>query len=208
MNTTKSPALVAMQALHKALIIDKKPKGTWSRAPHRGPANHALWDLLRTLVTHGAHFDVGDIGEIDRTCGAHSTTGTFDTNIHGAALSVGNASAADSWESAEGWPGPWAWSGEQTTLIADRDGHGAIVGYKRGAARLKRLGVTSAIHLNGEWWRVYQIGAAELRISQTPGDDGLTRPETRKGIRRAWHTRETWAALVAGLRAAAKEAKA
>ena len=204
MNTTKSPALVAMQALHKALITDKKPKGTWSRAPHRGPANHALWDLLRTLVTHGAHFDVGDIGEIDRTCGAHSTTGTFDTNIHGAALSVGNTSAADSWERANGWPGSWTWPGEQIATVARRDGHGAIKGCERGTPPLKRLGANAAILLNGEWWRVYQIGADELRLSQTPGDDGLVLPETRKGIRRVTHTRETWAVVVKAERARLK----
>ena len=203
-----SAALTAMQAINQALITDKRPRNVFASVPHAGLANRLLSSVLCDLIEHGAHFDVGDISTIRRTCGWRSCTGTFHTDIHVTALAVGNASAADSWESAEGWPGPWAWSGEQTTLIADRDGHGAIVGYKRGAARLKRLGVTSAIHLNGEWWRVYQIGAAELRISQTPGDDGLTRPETRKGIRRAWHTRETWAALVAGLRAAAKEAKA
>ena len=201
-----SAALTAMQALHKALITDKKPKGTWSRAPHRGPANHALWDLLRTLVTHGAHFDVDDIALIGRTCGTHSTTGTFDTNIHGAALSVGNASAADSWERANGWSGSWAWPGEQIGTIADRDGHGAIKGYERGKPPLKRLGLGSAILLCGEWWRVYQIGADEIRLSQTPGDDGITLPETRKGIRRLTFTRKEWSALVSGLRAAAKEA--
>lgn len=206
MTPTKSPAIVAMQALHKALITDKKPAGTWARAPHRGPANHALSRLLRDLVTHGAHFDVGDIAEIDRTCGAHSTTGKFDADIHEYALAVGNASAADSWERANGWHSPWAWSGKQIATIAYRDDHGTIKHYERGKPSLKRLGATSAILLDGEWWRVYQIGANELRLSQTPGDDGFTLPATRKGIRRAWHTRATWAALVKEERAKAKEA--
>jgi hypothetical protein len=138
---TKSPALVAMQALHKALITDKKPGSPWSktRVPHRGPANHALSHLLRDLIQQGAHFDVGDVAEIDRTCGAYSTTGTFDIEgVHGTALAVGNASAD------------------------------------------------------------------ELRLSQTPGDDGLTLPETRKGIKRVTHTRETWAVVVKAERKAAK----
>lgn len=202
----KSPALVAMQALHKALIDDKTPPGRWARAPHRGPANHALSRLLRDLVTHGAHFNEGDLAEIDRTCGAHSSTGKFDTNIHGAALAVGNASAADSWERANGWLTPWAWPGEQTATVACRDGHGTVNRYERGTPPLKRLGSTSAILLDGEWWRVYQIGAEELRLSQTPGDDGLTLPETRKGIRRVTHTRETWSVVVKAQRKAAKEA--
>lgn len=206
MTTTKSPALVAMQALHKALITDKKPAGTWARAPHRGPANHALSRLLRDLVTHGAHFDVDDLALIDRTCGAYSTTGKFDADIHAAALAVGNASAADSWERANGWPSPWAWSGEQIATIAHRDGVGAIKRYERGKPSLKRLGATSAILLNGEWWRVYHIVADDLRLSQTPGDDGVTLPETRKGIRRVTHTRETWAAVVKSERAKAKDA--
>jgi len=204
--TTKSPALIAMQALHQALITDKKPKGAWSRVPHRGPANDALTDLLRALVILGAHFDVDDIALIDRTCGAYSTTGTFNTDIHSAALSVGNASAADSWERAHGWPGPWTWSGEQIASIVTRDGHGRVKGYERGTPPLKRLGATSAILLNGEWWRVYQIGADELRLSQTPGDNGLVLPETRKGIRRVTHTRETWAVVVKAERAKAKDA--
>jgi len=205
MNTTKSPALTAVQALHQALITDKKPKSPWAKVPHRGPANHALHDLLRTLVTHDAHFDVGDIALIDRTCGAYNGSGgKFDTDIHAAALSVGNASAADSWERANGWRAPWAWSGEQIATIAHRDGHGAITRYERGKPPLKRLGATSAILLNGEWWRVYQIGADELRLSQTPGDDGVTLPETRKGIRRITHTRETWAEIVKTERARLK----
>ncbi len=208
MTGTRSPALIAMRALHKALITDKKPSGPWAKAPHRGPANHALSHLLRTLVTHGAHFDVDDIALIDRTCGAYNGSGgTFDTNIHSAALAVGNASAADSWERAQGWPGSWVWPGEQTALIARRDGHGAIQGHHRSKPPLKRLGATSAILLDGEWWRAYQIGADELRLSQTPGDDGLTLPETRKGIRRVTHTRETWAVVVKAERARLKDAK-
>ena len=206
MTTTKSPALIAMQALHRALITDKKPKGAWSRVPHRGPANDALTDLLRNLIQQGAHFDAGDIVLIDRTCGAYSTTGKFDTNIYGTALSVGNTSAADSWERANGWPAPWAWPGEQIALIVTRDGHGRVKGYERGKPPLKRLGASSAILLDGEWWRVYQIGAEELRLSQTPGDDGFTLPDTRKGIRRVTHTRETWAVVVKAERAKAKDA--
>lgn len=206
MNTTKSPALIAMQALHRALITDKKPKGVWSRVPHRGPANDALTDLLRNLIQQGAHFDMDDIALIARTCGAYSTTGKFDTNIYGTALSVGNASAADSWERANGWSGPWAWSGEQIASIVTRDGHGRVKGYERGTPPLKRLGSTSAILLDGEWWRVYQIGAEELRLSQTPGDEGLVLPDTRKGIRRVTHTRETWAVVVKAERAKAKDA--
>ena len=60
------------------------------------------------------------------------------------------------------------------------------------------------ILLDGEWWRVYQIGADEMRLSQTPGDNGITLPDTRKGIRRVTHTRETWAALVKAERAKVK----
>lgn len=205
MTTTKSPALVAMQAIDKALSLDKR----WpysSKPPRAGLVNRLLSRVLCDLVTHGAHFDEGDIAEIRKTCGWRSSTGTFHTDIHGAALAVGNASAADSWERADGWPAPWAWSGEQIAAIAHRDGHGAIKGYERGRPSLKRLGATSAILLDGEWWRVYQIGAAELRLSQTPGDDGVTLPETRKGIRRVTHTRETWAIVVKAERAKAKDA--
>ncbi len=204
-HATKSPALVAMQAAHKALIDDKTPSGLYARTPRAGTANHALSRLLNDLVVHGAHFDAGDIAEIDRTCGAYSTGGKFDIEgVHGAALAVGNASAADSWEQAKGWPGSWAWPGEQTAIVADRNGHGKITRYGRGPALLKRLGATSAILLDGKWWRVYQIGADELRLSQTPGDDGLTLPETRKGILRFIHTRETWAVVVKAERKAAK----
>lgn len=206
---TKSPALVAMQALHKAIIFDKKPGSPWSktRVPRRGPANHALGRLLHDLVTHDAHFDLGDMAEIDKTCGAYSNNGTFDIEgIHGTALAVGNASAADSWEHAKGWPASWAWPGKQIAVVVTRDGHGGIKKYERGPALLKRLGSTSAILLDGEWWRVYQIGADELRLSQTPGDEGLVLPETRKGIRRVTHTRETWAIVVKAQRKAAKEA--
>ena len=188
-----SAALIAMQALHKALIADKKPSNPWARAPRRGPANHALSSLLLLLVHGGARFDVGDIAEIDKTCGAHSSTGSFNTDIHGAAIAVGNASAADSWERAKGWPGPWAWPGEQLATVARRNGHGAIDGFVRGKAPLKRLGQTSAILLNGEWWRVYEIGADELRLKQIPGDDGRIPPGTLKGIRRTTYTRATWA---------------
>ena len=190
-----SAALIAMQALHKALIADKEPSNPWARAPRRGPANHALSDLLRALVLGGARFDLGDIAKIVKTCGAYSTTGAFNTDIHDEGLAVGNASAADSWERAHGWPGPWAWPGEHLTLIVTRNGHGAINGYQRGKAPLKRLGRKSAILLDGEWWRVCAIGADELRLKQIPGDDGLTLPETLKGIRRVTHTRETWREL-------------
>ena len=203
-----SAALTAMQAINQALILDKRPSNRFASVPHAGLANRLLGSVLIDLVEHGAHFDVGDIAEIRRTCGWHSCTGSFSTDIHGAALAVGNASAADSWERAQGWSAPWAWSGEQIANVAHRDGHGAIKGYERGKPPLKRLGATSAILLNGEWWRVYQIGAEELRLSQTPGDDGVTRPDTRKGIRRLTFTCKEWSALVADLRAAAKEAKA
>ena len=202
-----SAALIAMQALHKAIIFDKKPGSPWSktRVPRRGPANHALTRLLHDLITHGAHFDVSDITEIDKTCGAYSNNGTFDIEgIHGTALAVGNASAANSWESAKGWPTSWAWPGEQTAIVACRDGHGGIKRYERGPAVLKRLGSTSAILLDGKWWRVYQIGADELRLKQIPGDDGLTLPETRKGIRRITHTRATWADVLRTERQSAK----
>ena len=193
-----SAALIAMQALHKALIADKEPSSPWAktRVPHRGPANDALTSLLRNLIQQGARFDLDDIAEIDRTCGAYSNTGKFDIEgVYYIALAAGNGSAADAWERAKRWPGPWAWPGEQFANVVRRDGYGRVKCYGRDKPPLKRLGSTSAILLDGEWWRVYQIGAEELRLSQTPGDDGLTLPETRKGIRRVTHTRETWREL-------------
>lgn len=184
-----------MLGLHDALLTEKTPSGL-RRAPNRGAVNTTLQHTLRDLVLYGARFQLEDFQIINSRCGAHATNGTFEPlglDLYATALRAGNGSAADAWEAAAGWDA-WGWGGEHlTTVIGERRDlrwHGT----GRAPSALRRVGPASAIKIAGEWWRVYEIGDAMIKIAQYPGDDGLDSKHTdqRKGIRRQRLDRAAW----------------
>lgn len=198
---TSSAVLTAMLSINKALVEERAPGGyRRRRIPNGGTVNRILDRMLTEFVELGAHFDLGDLEAIDRTCGTAASNGSFttlDTRRYAQALAAGNSSAANAWEAGHRCK-PWGWSGRHLQAeIKDgpEDPDRPWRATERRPASLNRIGPCSAIFLDGMWWRVYSFSPTELRLAAYPGDDGISNDPTaeRKGVKRMTLTREGFA---------------